>query len=40
LGCRIETFGGLEVDSAVHLNDWRTDLSGEIFPGTGDGADE
>jgi hypothetical protein len=35
----VETFGGLEMESAVHLHDWLNDLSGEVSPGTEDRAD-
>jgi hypothetical protein len=38
--CRVETFGGLSMESAVHLNDGLKELRGGVFPGTADGADE
>ena len=36
---RGRTFGGLVMESAVHLYDWLNDLSGEVSPGTEDRAD-
>jgi len=39
-GCRVETFGGLEMESAVNQHDRLNDLSGEVFSGTEDRADE
>ena len=35
----VETFGGLEMESAVHQHDRLDDLSGEVFSGTEDRAD-
>jgi hypothetical protein len=38
-GCRVETFGGFEMESAVNQHDRLDDLSGEVFSGTEDLAD-
>jgi len=38
-GLQGRTFGGLEMESAVHLYDRLNDLSGEVSPGTEDRAD-
>ena len=39
-GCGVEIFGGLLMESAVHLYDRLKEVRGGVFPGTEDGADE
>ena len=38
--CRVEIFGGLSMECAMHLYDRLKEVRGGVFPGTEDGADE